>query len=213
MKSIDPFLLPRLGLALLDKLSLLDAPASGAAGRIVLVSSALRSEGKSFVAGALSRALVGQCAGDLVLVDASVPTFGPTIGAASGAAGGGLGALLATGEWPAEGLHATDVPGLWRLSRGGLAPNQSLFQPSGVRRTLDRLRQRFALSVIDGGILTECGALVHEADLSLIVTDASRTASHTVRSAMTQARLAPQQVAGVVLNRRAPGLPRWLGGD
>jgi len=89
----------------------------------------------------------------------------------------------------------------------------ALFRPVAVERALAALRAQFALTVIDGPTLGRCGALALQADAVLLVVDAGRTARRRVQRAMAEARLAPEQLAGVVLNRREAGLPRWLGAD
>ena len=219
----DPFLIARMALALLERL-----PAR-AGGCVVLVSSALPGEGKSFISGLLARELAAKLDGEVALVDAA---FGAPLqragawSASSAAApaggsatGDGFAHLLSHGELPAEALRSTDTPGLTRVpaaAASALAGTSNrallLFQPPAVRRALQVLRQRFALTVLDAAALAGCGALAQEADALVLVVNARRTARHAIEHALAAARVEPARIAGVVLNRHVPELPHWLGG-
>lgn len=189
----------------------LEAP-TGAAGRVVLVTSARAGEGKTFVSHLLARALAGQRDGDVLLVQA-----GPGGLALGGAGGAGLRGLL-EGQPAAELPRpaGADAPGLWQLPRGDGFEPAHLFRAAQWRQALQALRQRFAFILIDGPALSGVGALLGVSDRSLLVVDASRTPGPAVRgaleAALAAAGLPASHVAGVLLNRQPRGLPRWLGG-
>lgn len=189
----------------------LEAPA-GAAGRVVLVTSARAGEGKTFVSGLLARALASQRDGDVLLIQAG--PGGLALGAAQGPGLRGLLEGQAVAELPRPA--GADTPGLWQLPPGeGLEPAH-LFRAAHWRSGLAALRQRFAVILIDGPALSAVGALLSVSDRSLLVVDASRTPGPAVRgaldAALAAAGLPPSHVAGVLLNRQPRGLPRWLGG-
>jgi Mrp family chromosome partitioning ATPase len=212
----DPTLFTRIGLGVLAHLARLPnpapAPGAPARGRVVLVSSARRGEGKTFVAQGLAAALAEQQDGDVVWVDAAFDT--PTAeDDASRRGAAGFSEIMTLGSL--KGL-VSGGPGrerLWRLRRGVLAQPSLLFRPDSVRQGLFALRAGFALTVLDAPCLDRCGALAAEADACVFVVDARATSRHAAQQAFEQVRFGPERLAGVVLNHRPRPLPRWLGGD
>lgn len=203
MSTSDTLSLPRLGLAVLDRLAEIRPD-----GRIVLVSSARAGEGKSFVAQALARQFQALTAGKVLLVEASLS------GKPKGGASGGWAGLLASGELPADALRATEREFLRVLPAGlgGGDAEQVLFQPGPVSRALQLLRTEFDLVVVDGPTLPRCGALALQADATVLVVDAASTPRRRVQEALAASRLPAAQVAGVVINRQPGYLARWFGG-
>lgn len=203
MASSDSLSLPRLGLAVLDRLASIKAD-----GRLVLVTSAGVGEGKSFIAQALARQFQPLTGANVLLVEASLG------GKPRGAASGGFAALLATGEMPEGAVKGRDRPGLSLLQAGlaGADAEQVLFQPGPVGRALRVLRDQFDLVVIDGPTLARCGSLALQADATVLVIDAQRGSGRRIEEALTASRLPAQQVAGVVINRQPGYLARWFGG-
>ena len=203
MASSDSLSLPRLGLAVLDRLAAIQAD-----GRVVLVTSAGRGEGKSFVAQALARQFQPLTGSRVLLVEASLG------GKPKGAASGGFAALLASGEMPDGAIKATDRAELFTLPAGlaGADAEQVLFQPGPVGRALRVLRDQFDLVVVDGPTLARCGSLALQADATVLVVDAQRSSGRRIEEALTASRLPARQVAGVVINRQPGSLARWFGG-
>lgn len=183
--------------------------AEGSGGSVVLVTSARAGEGKSLMAGLLARALASHQEGQVLLVDAGLTA------AAERSGGAGLAGLLA-GADPDGLVQAGSLPGLWHLPRGDAYHASQLFRSARLRAGLAPLRQRFGITVVDGPELAACGALLAQADRSLLVVDASRTPGPAVKSALENAlataRVGGERFVGVMLNRQPAGLPRWLGG-
>ena len=178
-------------------------------GQVVLVTSARPGEGKSLMASLLARALATHQEGDVLLVDAGLSPHLERRG------GSGLAGLL-SGAAPDGLVAAGNVPSLWHLQRGEGYHASQLFRSARLRAGLAPLRQRFGITVVDGPELAACGALLAQADRSLLVVDASRTPGPAVKSALENAlataRVGGERFVGVMLNRQPAGLPRWLGG-
>ena len=190
-------------------LALREAAAGATGGSVVLVTSARPGEGKSLMAGLLARALASHQEGQVLLVDAGLTVTAERSG------GAGLAGLLA-GADPDGLVQAGSLPGLWHLPRGDAYHASQLFRAARLRAGLAPLRQRFGITVVDGPELAACGALLAQADRSLLVVDASRTPGPAVKSALENAlataRVGGERFVGVMLNRQPAGLPRWLGG-
>lgn len=203
MASSDSLSLPRLGLAVLDRLAGIRPN-----GRVVLVTSARPREGKSFIAQALARQLQGLTNGQVLLVEATLS------GKPKGAATGGFAALLSTNELADGAVRATERPGLWLLPAGlaGADAEQALFQAGPVARALQSLRESHDLVVVDGPSLAACGALALQADATVLVADAQRSSGRALEEALVASRLPHEQIAGVVINRQPGYLARWFGG-
>lgn len=192
-------------------LALRESSDATVAGAVVLVTSARAGEGKSTVAALLARALASHQEGDVLLVEAGLTD---AVGSER-RSGAGLAGLL-SGSAPDGLIQAGKVPGLWHLPRGDGYHASQLFRAARLRSALQPLRQRFAVTVVDGPELAACGALLAQTDSNLLVVDASRTPGPAVKaavdSALAIARIGSDRLAGVVLNRQPAALPRWLGG-
>lgn len=199
----DTLSLPRIGLAVLDRLAEIRPD-----GRVVLVSSARPGEGRSFVAQAMARQFQALTGGRVLLAEAGLS------GKPKGPASGGFAGLLARGELPGEALRSTERAGLQVLPAGlgGADAEQVLFQPGPVSRALQLLRGQFDLVVVDGPPLARCGVLALQADATVLVVDAARTPRRRVQEALAVSRLPAAQIAGVVINRQPGYLARWFGG-
>jgi len=200
MKQIDPMMVHRLALTLREH----TAPAvNGAPGQVVVFTSAVAGEGRSFVARMLADALAAQDSGSVALVDASFADRAPGASGASGGSGSepGFAELMLSGQWGAQGAPQS-VAGPANLGQGRANGAPLLFRADLVGRALMALRASFRWAVIDAPILTSAGALPGLADASVLVVDASRTPSAAVHTALEDAGLNANQFAGVVLNRR-----------
>jgi Mrp family chromosome partitioning ATPase len=221
MKTLpDPTLFTRIGLGVLAHLARLEPAGDTVSGtgvphprgRVILVSSARRGEGKSFVAQGLAGALAEQQNGDVVQVDAAFDV--PAVeGDASRHGAAGFSEIMTIGALQGLAPAGAGPDRLWRLGRGVLAQPSLLFRPDAVRQGLAALRAGFALTVLDAPSLAGCGALAAEVDACVLVVDARRTSREAAQQAIAEAHFAPRQLAGVVLNHRPRPLPRWLGGD
>lgn len=203
MPANDNLSLPRIGLAVLDRLATIRPD-----GRVLMVSSARAGEGRSFVAMALARQFEALGFGHVLLVETRL------MPRPKGVPEGGFAGLLATGELPEGALRGSDRPNLSILppGQGGADGEQLLFHPGPVGRALQRLRQSWDLVVIDAPPLGACGALVQQTDATLLVVDAQRTSGRVVEEAIEAARLPRESVAGVLINRQPGYLARWFGG-
>ena len=219
MTTHDPALFTRIGLELLAHLHTHCPPAPdqpeppvAPTGRVVMISSTRRGEGKSFVAQGLARALAEQQGGDVVWVDAAFDTPAPDDDASRRGAAG-FSEIMTLGSLQGLAPAGAGPDRLWRLGRGVLAQRTLLFRPDAVRKGLRALRAGFALTVLDAPSLEGCGALLSEVDACVLVVDSRHTSRHVARQALATAQLGPGRLAGVVLNHRPRQLPRWLGGD
>ncbi|MET3373542.1 hypothetical protein ABIC89_002604 [Variovorax boronicumulans] len=204
MNTSDPLRMARMGLALIKKL-----PPRNSGGHAVLITSAAAGEGKTFVTDLLARTLAPSATGDTAVVSACLPgNAAPEI-----ASDTGFTTLMATGVLGPSAVMATGTSQLFLVPHGKADPMISLFQPAGVERALIELRSRFRLSFIDGPVLAECGALLHQVDLVLLVVDARATSPRVIRRALDRASIRPADVDAAILNHAAGGLPAWLGGE
>jgi Mrp family chromosome partitioning ATPase len=203
MSASDTLSLPRIGLAVLDRLATIRPD-----GRLLMVSSARAGEGRSFVAMALARQFEALGFGRVLLVETRVSAR------PKGAPEGGFVGLLASGELADGAVRGSDRPNLSILpaGQGGADAEQLLFQPGPVGRALQHLRESWDLVVIDAPPLAACGSLAHQSDATLLVVDAQRTSGRVVQEAIDAARLPREAVAGVLINRQPGYLARWFGG-
>lgn len=196
MKRFDELDASRLGMSVASRMTRLSA------GQVIVVTSARRREGKSFVSHLLAKELSKTLATDLVLVDAAEQTRdqGPKGRIESKLFDTGFSRLIAQGELPPVEPATSDEPRIFFLS-GGHQLKTSLFSVSGVSRAFGVLRGNFKITLIDAPVLTECGALLSSADSVLLVMDSKHTSPSEVKRAMAAAQLDPARVMGVLLNR------------
>ena len=196
MSPLDPLDIHRCAQALCAGLDL-DKPA------VLLVSSALPGEGKSLVSDLLARALLAQTGREILLLAA-----GP--GQAPAAAVGAIETLMTGGEWRADWCAGTGGPRVCRLGHGASFGSGQWFRRPAVGRLLAECRQRAGVTLIDGPVLTQCGALVPASDRVLLVVDARRTPATRVRQALQQTGLGGPRLAGVYLNRQREPSAGWM---
>lgn len=206
MKVLDPLVFARLGLGVLGRL-----PPSER-GQVVLVSSAARGEGKTFIAALLARQFAEQVEGATALVDASY-AGGRLLNAAEVTSPEGFADIVEHGQLPAGALQSTQSPRLTRITQGLMLRPDLMFSPFAVERALESLRERFRLTVVDAPVLSRCGALARFVDSAVVVVDSSLTPHPAIRRAIDRAGLDDARIAGVVLNRHRPRLPAWAGAD
>ena len=185
----------RLGLQALSRFGSLDG------GRVVMLTSAREGEGKTFVAQRLAAALAGQCSQPVALVCA---------GSRGGEATVGWSELLQAPTLHEAMLSPGAAEGLSVMGPGARPRVQDLFQPEAVKAALQALRQRFALTVIDGPSMSACGALLRQCDGVMVVVDASQTRREVLQGALVGNPVPTDRMMGVVLNRRPQYVPGWF---
>ncbi|MEJ8856516.1 hypothetical protein WKW79_18210 [Variovorax robiniae] len=190
MKNPDSLLAARLTLAMLEKL-----PPRNHGGNVVLVTSATAGEGKSFVSRMLAHESAQSTLGDIGLVS-------------TGFVDATMGTKLVD-----TSVHATRTPHLFYIPVSQEQRPDELYNAAAVTAGITALRTRFQLSLIDGPVLANCGALLTRVDAVLLVVDSARTSPQKVRRALSDAAIAPSDITGVVLNRAPQPLPSWIGGD
>lgn len=148
-------------------LKLLTLLPAGDGGAVILVTSAVSGEGKSFV----SRVLAGQ-----------------------------ISRSLGVNLTPVDASRRNDPVGP-SADIGKLIADDRLFNVAGVKRGFDGLRATTKLALIDGPVLSECGAMLLHADAVVLVVDSRRTPPEAVKGALAAVQLDAGRIVGVLLNR------------
>jgi Mrp family chromosome partitioning ATPase len=176
-------------------------------GRAVLITSARRGEGRSYIAAALASALSEQTLGPVALCDCAWTHDSP-VALEDMAPEPGTG-LVASGAMdlaqftPAAGGLIVNVP----FCRGNLP---ALFHGPSVQRAIDLLRGHYGYLVIDGPLLDDCGPLSASTDGTLLVVNASRTRREIIKGGLQANPQIRDRMLGVVLNESPRYIPRWL---
>lgn len=170
--------------------------------RLLLVSSASASEGKSSVAVALSLTLadVGH---RVLLVDADLRR--PSIAELTGLEGAvGLTTVLLGDATVAEAVQVWGHEGLHVLPSGPKPPNPGhVLSSDRVRAILDRARDSYEYVIVDTAPLlavSDALWLARSADGTILVARADRTRRDAVRRATALLEGTPSPALGVVLN-------------
>jgi Mrp family chromosome partitioning ATPase len=196
----DSMLFARLAARVVDRLPPTDR------GRVLLVTSARRGEGKTYVAAALAAALTAQVDSAVALVDVSPTSRGTSVGELSAASWSDL-VASALNDVPQAAKSAGAQPLHIPYGRGDSA---TMFRSAGVACALNVLRSRFAFVVLDGPNLPDCGVLGARADASLLVINANHTRREIVRGSLRANPIAPEKMMGAVLNETPFYVPKWL---
>ena len=175
-------------------------PPTDAGGRSLLITSARRGEGKSFVADALANAFGQQSAGSVVLVECAGDSGIAPDGAQTWSE------LVESGVLAQE----TAADGAVTRMACGRGRGAALYRIRGIARALELLRSRFAVVVMDGPTLADCGVLSACTDASLLVIYAARTRREIVKGSLQSNSIAARKLLGVVLNQKPQFVPRWL---
>jgi Mrp family chromosome partitioning ATPase len=126
----------------------------------------------------------------------------------------GLGELLAKDATRAEAVVESPIPHLFLLGRG--RRDVDLSQPTSLtlfEELVRGLRTDFDHLLIDGGALAtspDSLLVASKVDGVILVVQAERTGSDTVREASDHLRMAGANLLGAVLNRRREYLPGFL---
>jgi capsular exopolysaccharide synthesis family protein len=179
----------------------------------VMLVSALSGEGVSTVTLGLAASMAEVARQGVLVVDlnSANPVLGERLALEPQV---GLGELLAKDATRAEAVVESPIPHLFLLGRG--RRDTDLSQPSSLalfEELIRGLRQDFDHLLIDAGALAtspDCLLMASKVDGVILVVQAERTGSETVREASSQLRMAGANVLGAVLNRRREYLPRFL---
>lgn len=195
-----------LSLRLLD---ILHRPEGEGGGRAVLISSARGEEGKTFVARALAHSMADLSNGNMLLVDGNLehPSLHRHYGVENTR---GFSDCLASTDFSAATLHESVRPNLRIMTVGQTRKPGLLFKPQAYSAFLHHFRSRFAMILIDGGLLGTSGCLPHQSDGTLMVVDAGRTRREVIQGVMAQANIENSRYLGAVLNKRMQYIPRAL---
>jgi succinoglycan biosynthesis transport protein ExoP len=170
--------------------------------RILLVSSASPSEGKTTVASNLAIAMA-QAGQKTLLLDADLrkPRIHRIFGKSNDA---GLTVALLDRSILTDELVATDVPNLSVLPAGPIPPNPAeLLQSEKFAGLLAELRERYDRIVIDSppvGPVTDAAVLTTQVDGTVLVVRAFRTHRDVVANAKRTLQAVGGRVVGAVLN-------------
>ncbi len=178
-----------------------------------MLVSALPGEGVSTVALGLAASMAEVARQGVLVIDlnSANPTLAGRLGTDPDA---GLGELLAKDATRAEAIVESQIPRLFVLGRGRL--DADLSQPSSLSLFEDLvkgMRSDFDYVIIDGGSVSSSPdslLVASKVDGVILVVQAERTGSETVRDASNQLRTAGANLLGAVLNRRRNYLPGFL---
>lgn len=170
--------------------------------RLLLVTSAAPSEGKTTVACCIAIAMA-QAEQKVVMVDCDLrrPRLHKVFRKGSDA---GVTTSLLDGELPDEEVMATDVPNLWVIPAGPIPPNPAeLFHSARFRALLEKLTARFDRVIIDSPpvvAVTDAAILSTIVDGTVLVARAFKTQRDVARHGVRSLLDVGGKVAGVVLN-------------
>jgi capsular exopolysaccharide synthesis family protein len=195
--------------------ALLSGPTAGTRARVVVVTSALPGDGKSFVSIGLARALASERERRVVLVDADVPK-GHLSSSLRVADQPGFVNCLAGERTLADVVCRTDVAtmsfvpsGAWRPDAPELLCNSNVDHLFATFRSCDR-RHAFVVDTAPVLAVGETLHLAQKADLVILVV----RAGHTPRSAVQDAvhKLGTDRPVAIVLNgQTGSGLDAYYG--
>lgn len=179
----------------------------------VMLVSALAGEGVSTVTLGLAAAMAEVARQGVLVIDlnSANPILSDRLGIDPEI---GLGELLVKDGTRADAIIESPVPHLFVLGRGRL--DADLSQPSSLamfEEMVRGMRADFDHVIIDGGALAtspDSLLVASKVDGVILVVQAERTGSETVRDASNQLRMAGANLLGAVLNRRREYLPGFL---
>jgi capsular exopolysaccharide synthesis family protein len=181
--------------------------------RSVMLVSALPGEGVSTVTLGLAASMADVARQGVLVVDlnSANPVLAERLGLRRTV---GLGELLAKDATSAEAIAESDVPHLFLLGRGRASADLS--QPSSLAlfdELIRGIRSDFDHIIFDGGSLAtspDSLLVASKVDGVILIVQAERTGTDTVREASNQLRAAGANLLGAVLNRRRDYLPGFL---
>jgi exopolysaccharide/PEP-CTERM locus tyrosine autokinase len=192
-------------------------PKTGAPANLVLVTSALAGEGKTFCAVNLAISIALEMDHTVLLVDADVakPSVPKTLGLEVGK--GLLDVLLDRRIDLAEVLCKTEIGKLTLLPAGTAHQHATeLLASDAMRVLLQEMAERYQdrIIIFDSPPLlaaSEAGVLASRMGQVVMVVEAGKTSEAVLKNAL--GRIEPSNVAGLVLNKgEGPGLGYYYGG-
>lgn len=183
---------------------------SGEGARTLLVSSAHRGEGKTFVSSAVAVHLSKLGEGRVLLVDANFerPALHKRYKLSNAA--GFYQSLVDDRFEPSEWLKEGET--LAVLPAGQGCDSSVLFNQHRVKKFLDRARSAFDYIVFDGASIGGSGGngLAHLVDGVVLVVDSRSTRRQVVKDAINTIEVPKERFLGVVLNKRKYEIPAFL---
>ncbi|AKT37546.1 capsular polysaccharide biosynthesis protein [Chondromyces crocatus] len=170
--------------------------------RILLITSAGPSEGKTTVACCIATAMA-QAEQRVIMVDCDLrrPRLHRVFGKGTDV---GVTTALLDGELPSDEVMRTEVPNLWVLPAGPLPPNPAeLFHSARFRMLLDQLSARFDRVIIDSPpvvAVTDAAILSTLSEGTVLVARAFKTQRELARHGVKSLLDVGGTAAGVVLN-------------
>jgi capsular exopolysaccharide synthesis family protein len=177
---------------------------SGSASyRTLLVTSAMRSEGKSSVAANLA-ATIAQTNRSVLLIDGNLrkPTLHETFGATNSV---GFSDVLVGNAQPEEALQKLGDYELYLMPSGSsLEPGTDLLSSEKARSLLRQLGRQYDIVLIDSPAAeaySDAAALAPIVDGVIVVVERKRTEDFQLRNLLTSLDNVKATVAGLVVNR------------
>ncbi len=192
----------------------LSLEASRSDSKCVMLVSALPGEGVSTVTLGLASTMAEASRQGVLVLD--LANSGPALAAGLGVYPRyGVSELLAKEVTASEAIVETSVPHLFVLGRGrrslDLSNSTSI---THFEELIKAMRSDFDFVIVDGGSLeTSPDSLMvatRAADSVILVVQAERTGTDTVRETSQRLTHAGANVRGIILNRRREYLPRFL---
>lgn len=177
---------------------------SGAQIKVIAISSVEAGEGKSTTSVnlAISFASVGL---RTLLIDADTRNSVLSGTFKSNEPYKGLSNFLSGNADLNETICQTDISGLDVIASGPVPPNPtSLLQNDNFRHLMEVARSRYDYVIIDTppiGLVIDAVIIAHQADASLLVTEAGKIKRRFVTKAVEQLEQSGSQFLGVVLNK------------
>ena len=184
-------------------------PGRGARGRVVVVTSARSSEGKTTVAVDLARALTEMGAGSTLLIDAHLAD--PEVSARFNLGNApGLSDALKDGRGLDGFVHLPKQFSV--LPAGTHRVPALLLVPNGLARVLAEACQRHAMVIVDAGPISSgfASRIADQSDAMLLVVAAGSTPRAVIADAIAPTPVELLQRTVVVLNRAHFAIPRFV---